>query len=121
MLSLHLLLATSILAAVLTVIGFGIEKDLPWASWGVAFLIAPQAVFPMMRVWEIWKRIDPGQAIGKTCKFFAVGHFAAVGAFLISVIVGETWWSALGIAWAVAFGFLWLRAGRRGSTETAVG
>ena len=102
--------------------GFGLQTDFPWAAAGVALLLASRTIRSLVLERETRREKAEDQlATGNTWRPVALAYFAAAGSFLVSVIVGETWWSVLGVGWGVGFGLTWLLVGRHGLRATSPG
>jgi len=103
-----------LMAAVLA-FGFGLQTNFPWAAAGVALLLATRTIRSL--VLERGMRREKAEVhlvAGNIWRPVALAYLAAAGSFLVSVVLGETWWSVLGVGWGVGFGLMWLQMGRRG-------
>lgn len=122
MLALHLTHAIVFLLAAALAFGLGLQTPVPWAGAGFALLLATRtARSAVLALATRTKRGDSTLAFLRAWRPVAFTYFGAAGAFVVSVALRETWWSALGVAWSLGFGVAWAQLGRRNVRGTSAG
>ena len=110
---LHLTHALLFLLFAVSAVVLGVQSRAPVVAVAFALVLATRGMRSLVLIRG--RRRSAGAEIvdRRVWHPVAMAYLAAAGAFFVSVLVGETWWSVLGMAWCVSLAVVWLHVGKR--------